>query len=100
MEQSTVGQEMFSKIAEWLQSGLSQKSYCEQHNIRYHIFHYWYKRYRQAQAATTGSSFVALHVQPSFTDPATVQAELLFADGKRIVFYQPLSADFVKAIIA
>ncbi|WP_442345985.1 IS66 family insertion sequence element accessory protein TnpA, partial [Foetidibacter luteolus] len=34
---------MFSMIGDWQQSGLSQKAFCAQHGIRYHVFHYWYK---------------------------------------------------------
>ena len=36
-------EQMFKMISTWQQSGLSQKSFCEQNGIRYHVFHYWYK---------------------------------------------------------
>ena len=41
-----VEQQMFAMIQSWQQSGLTQKAYCQEHAVSYHIFHYWYKRYR------------------------------------------------------
>ena len=40
-------QKMFSMIDQWQQSGFTQKQFCEQHNIRYYVFHYWLGRYRK-----------------------------------------------------
>ena len=55
---------MISMINHWQQSGLNQKAYCMQHDVRYHVFHYWYKVYRNANASP-GASFVRLRVAPS-----------------------------------
>ncbi|MGI8635775.1 MAG: IS66 family insertion sequence element accessory protein TnpA, partial [Segetibacter sp.] len=38
-----IQRQMFDRIDQWQQSGLSQKAFCEQVNLSYHIFHYWYK---------------------------------------------------------
>ncbi len=46
----TVREQMFSLITSWQQSGLSQKAYCEHHGIGYHVFHYWYKCFRDFQS--------------------------------------------------
>lgn len=91
-----VREQMFSKIDNWQQSGFSQKAYCSQHGIPYHVFHYWYKVYRTAHTSSE-ASFVKLHVTPSFSSSV---AELICTDGKRLVFHQPVSADYLKALIS
>lgn len=85
----------FAMIACWQQSGQSQKQFCLQNNIGYHIFHYWYKIYRDQQSANSGS-FVALNV----ASPLQANVELHLTDGKRIVFHQPVSVDFLRTLIA
>ena len=84
-----------SMIATWQQSSQNQKQFCLQNNIAYHIFHYWYKVYRNEQTAA-GGSFVAVKIAP----PLQANAELHLTDGRRIVFHEPVSADFLKALIA
>ena len=88
--------QMFSKIEQWQKSGLSQKAWCEQEKIVYHIFHYWYKKYRGANDAAAPSPFVELKLQPS----AMACAELLLPDGRRLIFHQPVSSGFLKDIIS
>lgn len=39
-------EEKLSMIAEWKNSGLSQRAFCAAHNIAYHVFNYWYGVYR------------------------------------------------------
>jgi hypothetical protein len=82
-------------IANWQQSGQNQKQFCLQNNIAYHIFHYWYKVYRSEQT-DAGGSFVTLDLAPQLQP----NVELHFTDGRRLVFHQPVSADFLKALIA
>lgn len=92
-------QQKLAMIEDWHGSGLSQKQYCQQHNIAYHVFHYWYKRSKlqAADNTTEHSAFVKL------TAPAIstcVHAELLLPDGKRLLFHQPVSSDYLKAFLA
>lgn len=82
-------------ITSWQQSGQSQKQFCLQNNIAYHVFHYWYKVYRNQQAAGKGS-FVAVNIAAEHQS----NIELHLTDGRRIIFHQPVSADFLKALIA
>jgi hypothetical protein len=88
-------QQQFAMISSWQQSGQTQKQYCVQNNIAYHIFHYWYKVFREAQSAVSGS-FVALNIAP----PLQANVEIHFTDGRRIIFHQLVSADYLKALIA
>ena len=88
--------QMFSKIEQWQQSGLSQKAWCEHENIAYHIFHYWYKKYRGANDAPVRSPFIELKPEPA----PMACAELLLPDGRRLIFHQPVSSGFLKDIIS
>ena len=90
---------MLSMIEQWKGSGLSQKAYCRQQNLSYHVFHYWYKVYRDEKGTTPSdnSTFVPLRLQQSLSHTAVM--ELVLLDGKRILFHQQPSADFIRALL-
>lgn len=92
-------QQMLAMIEAWKQSGVSQKAYCEQNKIRYYVFHYWLKRYKDERAFLKEPGFVPLNVQPSASLNAG-HVELLMPDGKRILFHQAVSSDYLKALIS
>ena len=91
-----IRQQMFSMLDQWQQSGLSQKAWCIQSGIAYHVFHYWYKRYRDRSNALQNHSFVELKVQSC----AMAGIELILPDGRRLLFHQSVSSDYLKAIIS
>ena|SRR5450755_2898705 len=95
-KKEAVQQQMFDHINQWQQSGLTQKAFCGQVNLAYHIFHYWYKRYRITESKPA-SSFIKLRVS---TPSVTSSMELVLPDGKRLLFYQPVSIDYLKALIS
>jgi hypothetical protein len=94
------GEAMLSLIEQWQQSGLSQKAFYKQHNIPAHVFYYWLRRYKKQQAglnqSVTPNSFVQL--QPSLV-PLAGNIELQLINGNRIIFHQPVSVDYLKALI-
>lgn len=87
-------EEMFSRIRVWQQSGISQKKYCLEQNIAYHLFHYWYRKYREEQTEPPGS-FIQLSSPVSSQIPF---AEFTFPGGARILFHQPVSIEYLKAL--
>jgi hypothetical protein len=94
-----VRQQMFKLIEQWQQSKLTQKEYCEQQLIKYHVFHYWYKRYREQQAGAVGnsSSFVKIQVAKPVTGGAV---EIHFPSGIRLFFHESVSSNYLKALIS
>ena len=96
---------MYVHIIEWQQSGLTQKAYCTQNDLAYHVFHYWYKYYRAEKSAAVSntSSFMQLctasggQVQPSLP---VVAVELLLSDGRRLLFHQLVSSEYLKSLIS
>ena len=91
-----IKQQLFDKIVQWQQSGLTQKAFCQQNNIAYHVFHYYYGRFRIKENESS-SSFIKLQVASGYVSTHT---ELLLPDGKRLLFHQGVSADFLKALIS
>lgn len=90
-------EQMFERIGRWQDSGLSQKLWCAQNNIAYATFQYWYKRFRSATAAQEpAGDFVPLLVDAP-TSPGW--CELIGTGGRRLVFHQPVSADFLHALL-
>ena len=91
-----VQQQMFGYIDQWQQGGLTQKVFCRQANLPYHIFHYWYKRYRMRENKPA-STFIKLGVS---SVSASSHTELVLADGRRLLFHQPVAIDYLKALIS
>lgn len=102
---------MFSLIEIWQASGQSQRIFCQEKDLAYSKFHYWYKKYQEYQSPSStgeprpdesvGRSFVAVTVKKSRaleTLPAGA-LELVFPDGRRLIFNQAVEAGFVKALL-
>ena len=91
--------QMFALIEQWQQSSLTQKAFCQQQSLRYYVFHYWYKRYREQQAGTedNATSFVRLQItKPSFTGGV----EINYPGGIRLIFHEPVSSNYLKALVS
>ena len=100
MQDKEAQAQMFNMIIDWQQSGLSQKKYCEAHGIRYHVFHYWFRRYRSQHTDHPDAGFIPVQIESLPGSHVQAGIELVLTDGRRILFHQPISADFIKAIIS
>ncbi|MFD1769824.1 IS66 family insertion sequence element accessory protein TnpB [Sphingobacterium suaedae] len=49
---------MFAMIADWQQSGMSKKRYCEENGINEATFYYWFSRSKEND--TSNGSFIAI----------------------------------------
>ena len=94
-----VRNQMFDMIERWKQSGLNKKAYCQQQSIKHHTFYYWYKCYRQQhpEMENNGSAFVKLQIEKSTVTPSV---EIYFPGGVRILFHDPISSNYLKALIS
>lgn len=97
LSKEQVKDQMFDKIVAWQQSGLTQKAFCEQHHIAYHVFHYYYGRFR-IKGNNKAASFIKLQFASEASSPLA-HTELILPDGKRLLFHQGVSADFLKSLI-
>lgn len=90
---------MFSLIEVWKKGDQSQQEFCKQKDLDYNQFHYWLRRYKEFNGIVSEqkSSFerIKLAVEPS----KAFAMELIFPDGKRIVFHQPVDPSFVRSLL-
>lgn len=88
-------------IEKWKDSGLTQKEFYQQQNMPAHVFYYWHKCYRDQQNKIAHASSLAANdfVQLTPPSPAT-HVELQLPNGMRIIFHEPVRADYLKALIS
>ncbi len=97
--QPEVREQMFKLIEQWQQSGLTQNTFCQQQSIKYHVFHYWYKRYREQHAdqQINTASFVKLQIAKSSSSGSV---EIYYPGGIRLVFHEPVNSSYLKALVS
>ena len=89
---------MFSLIEVWKSSGKTQKEFCQEKDLAYHKFHYWFKRYKgQTCQAPDESAFVSVSMQPSLN---ASKLEVVYPDGRRLIFHQGVEASFLRTLLA
>jgi hypothetical protein len=92
----SVREQMFANIASWLTSDLSQKEWCRQQEMAYHVFHYWYRIYREEHPEPVNdSSFVRLAAKADMDVPC----EVVFMDGTKVLFREPVSVQYLKSLL-
>lgn len=91
---------MFSLIEVWKKGEQSQQDFCKEKDLDYNQFQYWLRRYKQVNGLVSGEkSFFARIKVPRESANASA-LELIFPDGKRIVFHQPVDPSFVRSLLA
>ena len=90
-------EQMFSQIELWQQSGHTQKAFCEEKSIKYHVFHYWYGLYRNKDIDSNenSTSFIQLKLPKAIG----VSVEIHLQNGARLYFHEPVSSDYIKALV-
>lgn len=87
-------------IANWRHSGLSQKTFCIEKNIRYGTFVTWVSRSKKSKAkksksAQEGKSFAQLEISSSVSP----FVELNFKNGNCVRIFPSVPADFIRLLI-
>lgn len=93
---------MFSLIEIWKSSGQSQRAFCHEKDLAYSKFHYWHKKYLEYQSPSSSvEPFVAVTVKKSRAlEPLpSGTMELVFPDGRRLIFNQSVGAGFLKTLL-
>jgi hypothetical protein len=95
---------MFGLVREWEKSGLSQAAWCRSHQIPYQQFNYWAKRYKEvvvpepSEGVSSRPAFISLEV--SRAADVTCYAEVVWPDGRRILFHQGVDACYLKTLLS
>lgn len=88
---------MFSLIEEWKTSGISARKFCDDRSLSYHTFNYWLKKYRNKDEKTQKKGFVPLKIKDKESNGS--KCEIIFPDGKRIIFHEKTEASFLRALL-
>ena len=88
---------MFPHIEVWRASGLTQNSYCAQHQSPAYIFSDWHKRYKLQKSASIQKGFVAVNLLAGQTLPGSISMELVNPNGTRLLFHSGLILNLLKA---
>jgi hypothetical protein len=94
----TKQQLMFSLIEVWKNGDQTQQDFCKEKELDYQQFQYWLRRYKQTvEPNSSQSPFTQVKVR---TQPVSTGAlELVFPDGRKLIFHQPVDAAFVRSLI-
>lgn len=79
-------------IKEWQNSGLSKKAFCDQKEISYHTFHYWFKQL----IGVTSSGFTQVTVQAG---ERVSGCEIIFPSGARMSFQGEPSSSWLRELL-
>ena len=104
---------MLQVLEAWRTSGMSKTDCCKVHGVATARFYEWYKRYQKRQVQVpftelqveTASAAAASIVTSSLPQaPASLISkepvmELQLSAGRRIVFYEQVSADYLKSLL-
>ena len=88
---------MFLVIESWKRSGQRQQDFCKAENLAYSVFHYWHKKYREDQTASSSPAFVPVRI--AGVQSGSPVTELIFPDGRRVNFYQSVEASFLRSLL-
>ena len=92
----TLQQLMFSLIEVWKKSGKTQKEFCQEKDIAYHKFHYWFKKYNGGQSQTSEPTFMQVEVNRNTSSRGI---EVIYPDGRRLIFHQGVEASFLRNLL-
>ena len=96
---TTTQQLMFSLIEIWKGSGKTQLEFCKAKDIAYSKFHYWLKKYNAHESTPDESpAFMAVTVKKQPVVRGTL--EVVYPDGRRLIFHQDVDPSFVRALLA
>lgn len=89
--------QQFAMIEQWKSSGLNQRKFCEDNQIAYHVFHYWYGVYRSYQRPKT--SFLPVQVQQP---EQSIASNIIIKGARGIEVLLPVnqqSIDIIKQLL-
>ena len=100
----TLQQLMFSVIEVWKDSGKSQQAFCREKELDYFKFQYWFRKYKRSNLPdvnTVRSSFARIKIKDSLTTTSVTGGllELIFPDGRKLIFHQPVEVSLVRSLL-
>jgi transposase-like protein len=91
-------QEMFSLIKKWQKSGITQKDFCDRHDITLHAFYYWLRKYKQVYKSSE-NGFVPVEIGPMENNFKREEIQIHYPNGVLITVDKAVSISRIKALI-
>src|SRR5690606_16019803 len=89
---------MFSLIEVWKKGDQTQREFCKEKELDHQQYQYWLRRYKQTIEPGSGqSSFTQVKLKTQALTAGALQ--LVFPDGRKLIFHQPIDASFVRSLI-
>ena len=89
--------EMFSLIKEWQTGEISQKDFCDRHDLSIHTFYYWLRKYKQAHSSSN-NGFLPVEIGPSVRDTRG-EIQIHYPNGVLITLDKAVSVSRIRALI-
>ncbi|MDP4185890.1 MAG: hypothetical protein Q8862_12120 [Bacteroidota bacterium] len=89
---------MFALIEKWKGCGQSRKEFCKEQSLALSVFHYWLKKWQDAQSQPYVEGFIPLkvHADKSERDGAL---EIYYPNGVKIVLRSKTDISMVRALV-
>lgn len=87
---------MFTLIQSFKDSGLSQYSFCKEHNLSYSVFQYWLKKFKKEADQNLSSGFVELKAS---SKTFSKEVEIIFPSGIKVVLSGKHDPDFIRSLV-
>jgi transposase-like protein len=91
-------EEMKTLYANWQQSGMNKKAYCQQTGIPHATFFYWIKKL-SAKESSSATGFMELDLAPHFSGSENVFLEIEYPSGARVKLYRQAEASWIKSLL-
>ncbi|MGH7494015.1 MAG: IS66 family insertion sequence element accessory protein TnpA [bacterium] len=91
-------------VKKYLESGLTQKAFCQRENLVHGTFHSWLRKYRATRrrprtSSRTRRGFIPLCVQPATTATHAASCTLEYPNGILIHFSGAVDAQLLSSLL-
>jgi len=96
---------MQQHLQAWKHSGLSQQAYLDTMGVSKTLFSYWQRKLSPELSPTVSDSpvFIAVsapELAAEATTPARVFARIRCCDGRELELHEPVSSDYLRALLS
>lgn len=92
---------MYSLVELWLHTDRTQRSICEEHQIKPHTFNYWRSKYgkEKGKSEKAESGFVSLQVNNELGQDQGYYVQIAYKDGTCLRFGQTVDIEVLKSLL-
>ena len=97
----TTQQLMFSLIEVWKSGNKTQQEFCKEKVLDFNKFQYWLRKYKavHSPSAVSDSKFTFKQIRLKEQPVSLPGLELVFPDGRKLIFHQPVEASFLRSLL-